>query len=369
MFTPFGETYAVSNGALVTVADNTDLSIDGTSKLVVFGDRSTSTPAKDEFVDLDFGSINISARDEIVMHLFTGEDIEKKALFRVTIDGKDFDFGPATTVPMQIFKFNAIGITALTQIKITCLVDFLEIFIDAVGHRQTTTEDQDDDLIQAFEDEIVITPGISSVLGAAGATGKTVDIATKDYFEDGSRIRLTEGGTTEDAEIESEDQGTLRNALVNTFTDAATATLLASSRHDREDMLANDPMVGILFLGESSDIKIDRTDKISDGTRKKRRWTGERNLMVYLESSSEKIHRRMVSEYRFTYGDEFQIFLDGQLVNVYSLGVPASSGKDAGGLMRTTWTYLVRPHPITIATADKDTTPTLTIESKEVTAI
>jgi len=369
MFTPFGETYAVSNGALVTVTDNTDVSIDGTSKLVVFGVRSTNTSGKDEFVDLNFSAIDISTDDEIIMYFFTGEDIEKDALFRVNIDGVDYDFGPATVGPLQIFKFNAEGITFLSQIKITCLVEFMEIFIDAVGHRQTTIANQDNDLIEAFQSEVVVTSGVSSSLGAAGATLKTIDITTKDYFEDGARVRIVEGGTTEDAEIESIDLGTLRNTLVNTFTATATVTVLVPSRIDREDMLSNDPMVGILFLGESSDIKIERTDLISDGSRKKRRWTGERNVMVYLESGSETIHRRMVSEYRNTYGDQFQIFLDGQLVNVYSLGVPASSGKDAGGLMRTTWTYLVRPNPITISTATKKTVPTLTIESEEVTAI
>lgn len=296
-----------------TTAANTDLSIDGSSRRLVFNQVNG-------YADVTFTSIDMSAYEELSLQVYVPNTLYNE-LFTITIGGVVYTF---TRDELRTREWNHILFdcsdftTALTSIRFTSLVTDLVLFVDLIGCR-SVTYNCDIDVIEALKDHITLDYGVETTLSAAAVAGDEVISlnygSITGYITDHSMIELDdEAGTTETVTL-IDKEGTLLAPLVNSFPSGAIASVICPVLSEDYDDVQPDPVCGI----KVTDVKVNRQRTVTKAKNISliKEYLGELGLVIYIDCSSKKKLLQMAREYNRNYGKEFQFVLDGEQVEIY----------------------------------------------------
>lgn len=356
MFEEFeNQTWAASDST-VTIANNTDTSIDGSSKKI------TWTDTDEAYVTFAFDQVIVSGWEEISFHIYLSGSLSSDNIFKMTIDGTDFNFSRSDFRPS---KWNHILIDCsemdpIEEITITALVEDLVLFIDYLGVRKVTYN-CDVDIIEALKDHITLDYDVDTTLSAdADAGDESISLTSKAYITDTSILELDDGnGTTEEVELVDRN-GELKEALENSFSGGDEVRVLCPVRSEEYDELEPDPICGIQVFDISADRRED-IEILKNGVKVKE-YLGNLGVLVYIDCSHKKKLLQLAREYNRKYGNEFRFLLDGETVDIYmesSLFSPDMIGNNP----RMAYYYRVEPQPYLLASNVERVTDTVTVES------
>jgi hypothetical protein len=357
MFTEFAnQAWTVSNASKVTVSDNTDFSIDGSSKQIVF------TGGLNEYATLTFDSIDVSQWEEISMQMNNSRILSTGNIFKLTINGNDYSFKNLKNDWNHIL-IDSQAMSSITTIKITCLTsDTLTIFFDYAGYRKVTTQKMDTDILDALKSQISLSYGVSTTLAADVTAGDTsISLTSSAYIYDTTVLSITEGSTTETVSLLKRD-GTLKDAIVNSFTSAG-AVVTATCPTEIEDYadIEPDPVCGIAVT-DLSTIDWHETIQTKDGAKAKK-YIGDLGITIYIDSTSKLKVLELSREFAKNYGKEFVFLLDGERVNIY-MEDELFIDDEIGNNPRKSFFYRIDTNPIQLSRKVEIDTLNITLESQ-----
>lgn len=357
MFQEFENQVWTPSSAAVTVTVNTDYSVDGVSSRKVVWDTGA-----DETCTIVFDSVALGSYEEISLYINQKDLLATGNTFTITVDGTLYTFGRLKRKGWNHILIDCQSMGAVTTIVFTSLVDDLTLFIDYMGYRRVT-HDRDLDVIQAIQSAISLDYDVATTLTADAAAGAvSISLASSQYVNNTSVLRLDDGGgTTEDVYL-SNQSGDLKTALTSAFSSGDTVSILCPVLLENYDDVEPDPICGIVLYDKATD---KRTVEIeAKGVIKKKRFTGEVGILVYIDCSSKKKLLQLVREYDNSYGERFEILLDGEKVDLI---LDRSQFVDdiIGNNPRMSYFYEIDPQPYFIANGVALTTLTLTMESQD----
>ena len=168
MFNEFSSQVWTPSAGGVVATNNTDTSIDGSCKKIVWTDSAN------EYIDIDFTSVDLSLWEEISLYIYMPDILEEGNVFKITINSTDYNF---TREELRRNYWNHVlfdcsSFTDIDQITITSLVDDLVLFVDYIGYRKVTYN-CDVDIITALKNHISLDYGVSTTLSSAASIGAT----------------------------------------------------------------------------------------------------------------------------------------------------------------------------------------------------
>lgn len=356
--------YTPSDSDKITIADNTDFSIDGSSKRMAFVD------AEDEYVTVSFDEVDLTGYEELCFHAYTTEVFGTDAVLRVAIDGVDYDLKQLnqrrSSINQKFFflQFDCSEITTISSIKLTCLRSDLILFFDMPLYRKADLKQIDIDILTALQNHISLDYDQDTTLSDDALAGaRVISLTDVAYINDTSQITITDGVNTQTVDIISidVDGAELKDALSYDFDAGSTVTVLCPVKKGKISEISTDPICGIIINDKLLD-KRDEYVKMDSGQSKLKRFLGALEVMIYVEASSEKKLLYLARQFEKNYGSEFQFILDGELIEVY-LTDSDYIGAEVGGLARATYIYEIVPQGITIEVGKQITDFTLTVES------
>lgn len=351
------QVWTPSSGSVV-VSNNTDTSIDGSSKQIVW------TDAEDEYITISFTAIDLSAWEEISLHLFLKDQLTDEAIFRFTIDGNDYDF---TRQNLRQGKwnhilFNCANMGSVSSIVITSLVEDLTLLVDYIGYRKVGY-DMDIDVIEALKDHINLDYDYSTTLSAdvaAGADEISLTDTDSGYIRDTSVLELDDGnGTTEIVEL-MDRSGTLTDSITNAFSSGDEVRVLCPVRGEDYDSIEPDPICGIKIY----DLSVGKEDYIMTAKNgvKLKQYLGNLGILIYIDCNSKDKLFQLAREFQFKYGQEFEFLLDGERVDIY-LDSSVFADSSIGNNPRMAYYYRLQPQPYLLVDFGYIDDLTLTVES------
>jgi hypothetical protein len=355
-FTEFAnQNYAPSLGSVV-ITNNTDYSIDGSSKKIVWSNGLNET------CTITFDSVTLSNYEEISFYLDQADFISEGNVFKITVGGIDYNFERLNRGWNHVL-IDCSGIGATTTIIITSLVTNLTLFLDVLGYRKVNY-DCDIDIIEALKNHISLDYNVSTTLSASVTAGATsISLTSQTYINDTSRLEIDNGvGTTEEVELINKS-GKLLNAITNSFTSGDTVTVLCPTLSQSYDSAEPDPICGIVAYDKQS-VKENYIETVRDGYIHKF-YTGALGILIYIDCTSDKKLFQLSREFDFKYGEMFQFLLDGELIDI-TLENVVYSGAIVGNNPRVAYYYNIDPQPIKDAANVAIDTINLTVESEEV---
>lgn len=359
MFQEFEEQVWTPSDAAVVVSNNTDTSIDGSSKKIVW------TDAEDEYVTLSFTAIDLSEWEEISLYIFLKDQMTDGSIFRFTIDGNDYDF---TRDDLRVGKwnhilFNCANMGTVSSIVITSLVANLTLMIDYIGYRRVTYT-SNEDVIAALKDHINLDYNYSTTLAADVEAGDLEIVLTdtlSEYITDTSVLELDDGvSTTEIVELNSRS-GELDTAIVNAFSAGDEVRVLCPVRGEDYDSVEPDPICGIKVY----DITPQKEDTImvaKNGVKLKQ-YLANLGILIYIDCKSKTKLNQLIMEFNFKYGEEFQFLLDGERVDIYLESSVFADKEKIGNNPRMAYYYRLQPQPYLLVDFGYIDDLTLTVES------
>jgi len=342
----------------VVVSNFVDASIDGSSKKIVW------TDAENEYVTISFDAVDLSEWQELTMYVFMRDQMTDGSIFRITIDGNNYDFSREHLIPgkWNFLVFNCANMGDVSSIVITCLVENLTLIVDYIGYRKVAY-DMDVDIINALKNHINLDYDYSTILSAnvaAGAVEISISDTLSEFITDTSILEIDNGsGTTEIVELNSRS-GELSDSIVNSFLAGAEVRVLCPIRGEDYDSMEPDPICGIKVY----DIAVDKQDTImvaKNGVKLKQ-YLGSLGILIYIDCNSKKKLDQLVREFNFKYGKEFQFFLDGEKVDIY-LESSLFSDSAIGNNPRMAYYYRLDPQPYLLVDFGYIDDLTLTVES------
>ena len=343
----------------VVISNNTDTSIDGSSRKIVWS-------ASGETVTISFDSVTFSSYEEISFYIAVAEQIGTD-LFTVTIDGNTYTFSRDDLQFRGKWNHVLIDCTeigATSSIVITSLVESLTIFIDYIGYR-SASYDCDIDVIEALKDHINLDYDVSTTLSDDAEAGdNSISLNSTDYINDSTVLELDDGaGTIETVDLLSKD-GDLSESLTNAFSSGDTVRAICPVRSAEYDNLESDPICGIVVY----DYLVDKQDTVvmTKSGSKIKQYLGALGLCIYIDCTSQEKLLKMAREFNRKYGEEFTFLLDGERVDIY---LDTSLYNDAmlGTNHRMAYYYKFEPQPYTYVNRAQITTFTVTVDSSEYT--
>lgn len=358
MFIEFtNQVFTESDVTKVTVSDNTDFSIDGTSKKIVFGLQSGN-----EYVDIDFDEIDLTDYEEICFHLYVQKKLGNDDLFVITVDGTDYTFKSFRNRGWNFVIVDARDLTTISNIRLTTLVSGIVYFIDYIGARVVNYDTMDIDILQALQNHISLDYDVSTTLSSSLVEGsKEISLTSSAYVYNTTRLQVTDGANTEIVNLVGD--GELQEAIVNSYASGSAVTALCPVLLEEYEDIEPDPVCGIVMTDMATS-KQDCMIKVSDGVVQKR-FLGSIGITIYVDCSSKKKVLQMAREYQNKYGYRFAFLLDGEYVDIY-LESESFLDDEIGNNPRMAWFYRVEPQPVTIATKVTIDTFNITIESEDV---
>lgn len=361
MFSEFSNQTWTPSAVSVTVEDNTDTSIDGSCKKITW---STATG---ESVVIGFDSVDLSDYEEISLYIRFKDLICSGDFFTITIGGVDYDFSK-NDLRRNMWNhllFDCHDLTDTSSITITSLVPDLVLMIDYIGYRKVTY-DADLDVYVAFKNTISLDYGVSTTLSEAVSSGDlTITLASSSYINDSSVLEITGGGVSEIIELNSKD-GDLREALENDYDAGSIVRVLCPVRGEDIDSVEPDPVCGVMIYDRIPDKEL-QIQKIKDGSKIKE-YLGQLGILVYIDCNSKKKLLQLCRQYDQLYGNEFQLMLDGELVEVY-LDTSLFADDTIGNNPRMAYYYLLNSQPYLYANKGEITSLTLTYEGTQVSEV
>ena len=312
MFTELQNQVWTNSATGTVITNNTDTSIDGSSKKLVF-------TLPNAWAKVTFTSFDLSQWEEISFHVFVRDTLYND-LFSITIGGETFNY---TKSELKRNQWNHLlidcsGMSASTEFTITCLANNLTMFIDYIGYRKVTYN-ADIDIINALKSHINLDYGVSLTLAEDALVGDTSISLTstnvQGYITDTSILEIDDGsGTIETVEL-IDKSGNLSEALTNNFSSGDEVRIICPVRSEDYESLEPDPICGIKVFDMTAmkQLTVQKTKNNS----KIKEYLGALGVMVYIDCSSKKKLLQMAREYAKKYGDEFTFLLDGEQVEIF----------------------------------------------------
>lgn len=361
MFSEFSNQTWTPSAVSVTVEDNTDTSIDGSCKKITW---STATG---ESVVIGFDSVDLSDYEEISLYIRFKDLICSGDFFTITIGGVDYDFSK-NDLRRNMWNhllFDCHDLTDTSSITITSLVPDLVLMIDYIGYRKVTY-DADLDVYVAFKNTISLDYGVSTTLSEAVSSGDlTITLASSSYINDSSVLEITGGGVSEIIELNSKD-GDLREALENDYDAGSIVRVLCPVRGEDIDSVEPDPVCGIMIYDRIPNKEL-QIQKIVNGSKVKE-YLGQLGILVYIDCNSKKKLLQLCRQFDQLYGSEFQLMLDGELVELY-MDTSLFADDTIGNNPRMAYYYILESQPYLYANKGQITNLTLTYEGTDVSEV
>jgi hypothetical protein len=337
MFNEFASQVWTPSDAAVVVSNNTDTSIDGSSKKIVW------TAAANKYVTISFTAIDLSTWEEISFYVYIKDLLTESDIFRVTIDGNDYDFSRTEfNVGWNHVLVDCSNMGSISSIVITSLVANLTMFVDYFGYRKATYN-IDVDVITALKNHLNLDYDVETTLSAAASAGDTeISLTSKNYINDSAVLELDDGaGTTEEVELLNRE-GELVSALSNSFSQGDTVRALCPIRSEDYDDLEPDPVCGITVY----DVAVNKEDVliVTKNRSKLKQYLGTLGILIYIDCKSKKKLLQMVREYNKKYGEGFEFLLDGEQVEIYMDNSIFNDGI-IGTNPRMAYYYRLEPQP------------------------
>ncbi len=354
MFNEFSnQIWSVSPTGCV-VSDNTDLSIDGSSKKIVFseiGSYAVST----------FDSAEVGTYEEVSMQLYFPGVIDQGNIFTIEINGKVCPFEKIARTSSGLNNglgngwnhvlFDCTGWPAITSFKITSLISNLIIFIDVAGYRKVDYETIDLDVTTAMKSAISLDYNVSTTLTEnAKIGGNSVSLSSKAYVNNTSYIKITDGVNTEYRQLQTKG-GNFEDPLLHSYNkDLTTVSIICPVLSEDYDEIEPNPVCGIKIYDQNSeyeDVPVHMKDVSTAGVKLKR-FLGDLKVIIYVECSAKKKFWGLCRQFDDKYGESFNILLDGEVVTMYTENVVYSDTTDLGNIPRKAWFYSINPQPVTV---------------------
>ena len=360
MFTELqNQVWSVSASGVV-VTNNTDTSIDGSSKKIVWSELS-------KVAVVSFTEVDLSQWEEISLHIFV-KDTLFEDLFTMTIGTDVFTF---TKADFKRGQWNHILIdcsqmSTVSSITFTNSIQYLTIFVDYIGYRKVTYN-CDIDIITALKNHINLDYDVTLSLSDDASSGDTTislnDSNVAGYITDTSVLEIDNGaGTIETVQLVTKD-GELDSALTNSFSEDDEVRVICPVRSEDYDELEPDPICGVKVF-EIQANKQNTIQKTKNGSKTKQ-YLGTLGILIYIDCRSKKKLLQMSREYNRKYGSEFQFLLDGEQVEIYMDGTGIFSDDIIGNNPRMAYYYRLEPQPYLYANNHYQITDfTLTTEVK-----
>lgn len=359
MFNEFAVQVWTPSDTPVVISNNTDWSIDGSSKKIVWTDGA------DEYVTVSFTEADLSSWEEISFYISMRDQIEEGNMFSIAIDGNTYNYSRAEfrSGKWKHALIDCSSMGAISTIVITSLVANLTLFIDYIGYRRVTYNN-DVDIIEALKDHINLNYDTTTYLSADVAAGDTsISLQSKNYINDVCVLQVDDGyGTIETIEVVDRDLN-LKTPMVNGFTSGDEVIVVCPVRSEEYDELEPDPICGIHVY--DMDAGKERTVELVKNGSKTKEYLGSLGLLVYIDCSSKKKLLQMSREFNRKYGREFEFLLDGELVDIY-LENTVFADEVIGNNPRMVYYYRIEPQPYLFANTVPIDTITVTVQSEPV---
>ena len=340
----------------VVITNETDASVDGSSKKIVW------TNALNKTCTISFTPVDLSSWEEISLYIYIKPLLTSADIFRISIDGIDYDFNQDEFPQNRWCQilFDCSGMTTISSITITSLVANLTLYIDYMGYRRVTYN-ADIDLITALKDHINLDYDVATTLSAAVSAGAdSISLTNNAYVTDTSIVEIDNGsGTIEEVELLNRD-GALVDPIVNSFASGSEVRVICPVRAEDFDSLQPDPVCGVKIYDVSVD-KQDTVQKTKNGNKVKT-YLGNLGILIYIDCSSKKKLLQMAREFNFKYGKEFQFLLDGEQVDIY-MESSVFADNMIGNNPRMAYYYRLEPQPCLYVNRGVIETLTITPES------
>lgn len=323
----------------VTVENNTDISIDGSSKKMYFTEVGAS-------VTITFDSVDFSVWEELSFHVYLRDNLFQE-LFTITVGGKVFTYKRDEFMKRQWnhFLIDCEGLTTGTTIVITSSVPGLVLFMDYIGVRKVTYN-CDVDIIQGLKDYINLDYGVTLSLAAEAEIGDDLislnTTGVVGYITDTSVLEIDDGaGNIETVEL-IDKQGTLSAPLTKAFPDKSEVRVVCPVLSEDYDQLEPDPLCGIKVYDVEAKkrLMVQKTKNIP----KTKEYLGSLGVIVYIDCKSKKKLLQMSREYNRKYGNEFKFLLDGEQVEIY-MENSVFAEDTIGNNPRMAYFYRIEPQP------------------------
>lgn len=344
------------SGPSVVITTNTDTSIDGSCRKIVW------TNALNEFVTIGFTAVDLSQWEELSLYIQMQDQLTDGPIFKFTIGGTDYDI-TRDHLKMGYWKRILIDCHAMgntNSIIITSLVANLTILIDYIGYRKVT-DNADMDIISALKSKITLDYGVATTLAADAAAGATaISLTNKAYQNDITAAQLDDGGGTTETVLMTDLSGTLETALTNSFTAGDIVRLICPTLSEDFDSVEPDPICAIKVFDADVNKELS-VEKTINGSKIKE-FLGALGILIYIDCSSKKKLLQLKREYDRKYGQEFQILLDGEQVEVY-LEAGVFTDDMIGNNPRMSYYYRIEPQPYLYCNSGVINTINITVTS------
>lgn len=303
------ETWTASSGAVV-ITTNTDNSLDGSSRKIVW------TTGINQYVTIAFTSVNLSGYEEISLQIDKKRLMSTGAQFRITVDGVNYDFEDSDfNLGWNHILIDCSEMGAVASIVITSLVQDLTMFVDVLGYRNVT-HNRDIDLLEAVQDTLSLTYGVTTTLSAAVTPATTrLPLTSNAYIHNTSVITIDNGaGTVETVYLEDKN-GTVKGALTNTFAAGALVTVTCPILIEDYMDVEPDPVCGVTIYTKETKNDV-YTEWFALGSAKKV-YTGALGVCIYIDCSSKLKLLQLAREYDYKYGESFRVLLDGEVFTMF----------------------------------------------------
>lgn len=359
MFSEFSAQVWTPSSGSVTVENNTDTSIDGSCKQLEWSD------ALDETVTFSFDEVDLSSYEEISLYIFMSDLLEDGNVFKMTIDGNDYNFTRSDFRRnfWNHILFDCSEMGSVSYITFTSLVDNLILFVDYAGYRKVSY-DCDIDVILALKSHINLDYDVSTTLSESVSAGDSeISLTSGVYITDSTMLEIDNGlGTVETVQLITRD-GDLADELSNSFSSGDEVRAICPIRGEDLDSLEPDPICGIMVY----DLGVDKDQVIikAKNNSKVKEFLGTLGILIYIDCSSKKKLLMMSREFNKKYGKEFSFLLDGERVEIY-LDSMRFTDSVIGNNPRMAYYYLFEPQPYLLANVKRIDSLTLTVDSEEI---
>jgi len=341
----------------VVITNNTDWSIDGSSKKIVW------TDGEDEYATISFTAADLSSWEEISLYISMRDQLVAGDIFSITVDGNEYNFTRSEfrSGSWRHLLIDCSGMGTVSTVVITSLVANLTLFVDYIGYRKVTYT-CDVDIIEALKDHINLDYAVTTYLSADVSAGDdSLSVQSKSYINDDCILQIDDGyGTIETVEVIDRDL-TLKDSITNGFTSGDEVTVLCPVRSEEYDDLEPDPICGIHVY--DVDAEKERTVQLMKNSSKVKEYLGSLGILVYIDCSSKKKLLQMSREFNRKYGREFEFLLDGELVDIY-LENAVFADEIIGNNPRMAYYYRLEPQPYLFVNTVSMETITITVQSE-----
>ncbi|WP_411821219.1 hypothetical protein [Leptospira sp. 'Mane'] len=363
MFKEFEDQIWTTSGIEATVDDNTDESLDGVSKKIVFSESGAWALST-------FTALDLAEYEEVTLQIYVKSTLSRGEIFKIEINGNEYAFTRSKTGWNHILIDCQNWEDEVSTIKFTSLIGATVLFVDLIGCRKVTYDSMDFDAVDAVKNKIQLNYDVNTTLTSdATASSTSISFVPNDYIKELTVLRLTDGVTTEDVQLASES-GTLTAALINSYDkDTTVVTAFCPIVSEEDEITEADPICRVIVSGNDSDSEdvIVPMKGVSFQGGKLKRHLGALKLAIRIDCSSKKKLMSLSRQFENNCGDSFHVLLDGERVELRKTLEPVSTFEPEEDILpNRSYFYSIDPQPLTVSTKREIETINIDIDSEAV---